>query len=89
MKEKIKNDYKELIALYNCYMELHNSALQHEVSICGKMALYERMRVILDSNEVFPIIMAGAPNALEDYIHNVKEDTPVFIEKIRQWLEQS
>ena len=89
MKIDLSKIYTDLHALFNCYMVLCESSLEKENSAIGKIVLYEKMIEMLRQVEVFDILSKDNPYVLEDYIHHVKEDTPNFLNLIKQHIEQN
>lgn len=75
-----------LQALLDCYLYLSEWSEGNKTgkSGHGKLAIYARMRSILEDESIYPIIAAESSYVLEDYIYHVEDDTPGFIEKIRK-----
>lgn len=88
MIENITNAYNELNALYNCYMVLSESSLEKENSAVGMMVLYEKMAELLRHDYICEILAKDNSYDMEDYVYHVKEDTPEFLSKIKDYLSK-
>ena len=89
MSDRIIEKTEELQALYDCYCALEKSGLTDTIYTQGQFAIYEKMRIIFNDDEIYPIVAKAPGIDMSDYIGNIKADTPSMIMALRSYIKQT
>ncbi|MFG6391372.1 MAG: hypothetical protein K1V76_03545 [Candidatus Amulumruptor sp.] len=87
MSDRIIEKTEELQALYDCYCALEKSGLTDTIYTQGQFAIYEKMRSIINDDEIYPIAAKAPGIDMSDYIWHVKTDTPNMIDALQSYIE--
>lgn len=85
LQEKIK-ELESLNASYCLLSEKQERVREVDFSY-GIFAIYEKLRTILDEPEMYGIVRKHLGDIFEDYIHNVRTDTPYVIELLKKVVD--
>lgn len=94
-KVKIQELLEEIKSLHACYLKLDewfseaNNCDEKKAADYGKLVIAEKLRNLLDQDDIFPIVSSGNPYSLEDFYFYVKQDIPQYISKIEEYLENN
>lgn len=91
-KEKFISVLQELTSLFECYKHLEEwskTPNNYDAATTGQHLIYNRMHDIIDDNAIWAIVGTDEPYPLEDYVHNVLQDTPEYIARFQKFIETS
>lgn len=90
-KENLINVSRELSSLFKCYKHLEEwskTAKNYDAAIAGQNLVYNRMYDIIDDDAIWAIVGTDEPYPMEDYIHNVIQDTPEYISCLKNHIDK-
>ncbi len=88
-KENLTSVLQELSLLFECYKHLEEWSKEqgkHDAAIAGQQRVYTRMYNILDDDAIWAIIGTNEPYPLEDYAIFVLQDTPKYINRLKNHI---
>lgn len=88
-KENLISVLQELTSLFECYKHLEEwskTPNNYEAASAGQFLIYNRMHDIIGDNAIWAIVGTNEPYPIEDYVHNVLQDTPEYITRLNKYI---
>lgn len=91
-KEKLRSVLQEFTSLFECYTHLEEWSKEngkHDAAVAGQSLVFNRMHDIIDDDAIWEIVGTNEPYPLEDYHIFVLQDTPEYINRLKDHIENS